>query len=219
MLVVVTSAALTCAGEYGQCGGDGWDGQHCCAGIDCEEKDEYYSQCIPRPKATPATIAERAVVTSAGDASAAGIWSGSLERGAAALEGMPFSLDVSIGILSVSHSAQPTVQVIRNPGGGTSKCCKQHRVAAGARVHGNAVQVRLEPRTPAQIDGWSSRNGARVYLASTPSRSGAPLAKRLPDVEYVGWDLIGKRLEFTIDLSAASCGCVRMRSRLDLTPT
>ena len=64
MLAIAASSAFACATDYGQCGGDGWDGQRCCAGNECQEKDEYYSQCIPIPKAAAVAAAQRPVVTS-----------------------------------------------------------------------------------------------------------------------------------------------------------
>lgn len=195
MFAGIAAAVLSCARDYGQCGGDGWDGQHCCAGSEaCEEKDEYYSQCLPKAEVTTAMAAQRPVVTSVNLASA-GSWSAQLQRSAEALAALPWSRDVSVGLLEVSNPVEPSVQIVRNPGGGTSHCCKQHPIAAGARVAGTALQVQLEPRSASQIDAWSSRNGARVYFGSTPSRNGQPLAKRIADVEYVGWDLVGKRLE------------------------
>lgn len=36
-----------CAKAYGQCGGDNWNGQKCCPGTACQEKSQYYSQCLP----------------------------------------------------------------------------------------------------------------------------------------------------------------------------
>ena len=142
------------------------------------------------------------------------------------------------------------VQAIRNPGGGTSDCCSMHPVAAAARAYGRALQVRLEPRTTTGVEEWSSRNGARVYLAAlTPRPNGydrippripdpaiarpadwddeddgvweAPIianpsyrgpnwdgrAASLDEVEYVAWNLLGRTLAFTIDLSQAACGC------------
>lgn len=208
MLCIAASSVLGCASDYGQCGGDGWDGQRCCAGNECQTKDEYYSQCIPVPKANTATAtAQRTVITSV-NLDTAGEHGERLQAAAADLEASAaWSHEVSVGLLEVAHPLERPVQVIRNTGGGTSRCCKQHPVAAGARVHGSALQVQLEPRTPKQIDAWSSRNGARVYLASSPSSSGQARARHFGEVEYVAWDLLDKRLEFTIDLSAAACGC------------
>ena len=206
MLAIAASSTFACATDYGQCGGDGWDGQRCCAGTECQEKDEYYSQCIPIPKAAAVAAAQRPVVTSI-NLDTPGYYSDRLQKATAELEAAAWSHDVSVGLLEVSHPLESSVQVVRNTGGGSSKCCKQHPVAAAARVHGSALQVQLEPRSPAQVDAWSSRNGARVYLASTPSRNGQARARHFSEVEYVAWDLLGKRLEFTIDLSAAGCGC------------
>lgn len=37
----------TCAAEFGQCGGSGWDGATCCeAGSSCVKQNEFYSQCL-----------------------------------------------------------------------------------------------------------------------------------------------------------------------------
>ena len=36
-----------CATAYDQCGGDNWDGRHCCPGTVCQVQSEYYSQCHP----------------------------------------------------------------------------------------------------------------------------------------------------------------------------
>ena len=38
---------MSCAKAYGQCGGDNWNGAHCCPGTSCEVQSEYYSQCHP----------------------------------------------------------------------------------------------------------------------------------------------------------------------------
>jgi len=45
----VAVASDDCAEEYGQCGGQGWDGATCCdsPGSDCVAQNEYYSQCLP----------------------------------------------------------------------------------------------------------------------------------------------------------------------------
>lgn len=200
-----------CAPAYGKCGGDGWNGADCCAGNVCDEKDEFYSQCIPAPKVTgggggAGAAARRPVVTSV-DLASSGYWSGLLEASRSELSAVPWSWDVSVGLLDVSHALEPSVQVVRNPGGGTSTCCSMHPVAAAARVHGSALQVQLEQRSAGQVSAWDSRNGARVYLASLGSAGGGALSKRITEVDYVGWDLIGKTLEFTIDLSNAECGC------------
>ena len=66
-------------------------------------------------------------------------------------------------------------------------------IAAAARVLGGTIQVKLEPRTTEQKDEWSSRNGARIYLAapsaeppsyaSTPSQIPDPAVQRPPE-----WD-------------------------------
>ena len=216
MLPIFCAAALGkvpwvhCAPAYGKCGGDGWNGAGCCVGNVCEEKDEFYSQCIPAPKVTGGgggvgADARRPVVTSV-DLASSGLWSGLLEASRLELSAVPWSRAVSVGLLDVSHAHEPSVQVVRNPGGGTSKCCSMHKVAAAARSNGPALQVQLEPRSNGQVSAWDSRNGARVYLASLAPGGGA-LSKRISDVEYVGWDLIGKTLEFTIDLSNAECGC------------
>ncbi|CAM9742424.1 unnamed protein product, partial [Ectocarpus sp. 13 AM-2016] len=37
-----------CAGEWGQCGGNQWQGPTCCEeGNDCVVGNEWYHQCIP----------------------------------------------------------------------------------------------------------------------------------------------------------------------------
>ena len=242
-----------CAPAYAQCGGDRWDGRDCCKGNFCEEKDAFYAQCLPeaeKPIIGPTAgggSGGSGVVTSVDHAAAK--WSSLLKESVADLEAaVRWSLAVSVGVLDVSHAQQSTVQIVRNPGGGTSKCCKQHPIAAAARAKGAAVQVQLEPRTMQQQAEWSSRNGARIceayphpqpcahcacsqelewlytYSSFTPltvhqSLScvcvctdladvvGESLATRIHDVEYVGWTLLGKTLAFTIDLSAAACGC------------
>uniref|UniRef100_A0A7S2E5V8 cellulose 1,4-beta-cellobiosidase (non-reducing end) n=1 Tax=Haptolina brevifila TaxID=156173 RepID=A0A7S2E5V8_9EUKA len=89
--------------------------------------------------------------------------------------------------------------VVRNTGGGTSNCCKEHPIAAGALVdHGSgAISLELQPRNNQQ-----GRNGARAYLADTCDEG------RYDHSAYAAWDLLGRSLSFTVDLSSADCGCV-----------
>lgn len=35
-----------CAKEFGQCGGDNWNGAKCCPGTTCHTQSQFYSQCI-----------------------------------------------------------------------------------------------------------------------------------------------------------------------------
>lgn len=46
--------AAVCAKEFSQCGGKGYQGPKCCAGLTCQYHNEYYSQCLtPTPSAVP----------------------------------------------------------------------------------------------------------------------------------------------------------------------
>ena len=40
------STNVPCAGAYGQCGGDKWNGAKCCPGTVCHHESIYYSQCL-----------------------------------------------------------------------------------------------------------------------------------------------------------------------------
>ena len=136
----------------------------------------------------------------------------------------PFGMDkaawsygVCSGRLRVSASLSSghvgAVRVVRNTGGGTSYCCSQYKVAAPVRVLGPAVQLRLLPRSLAKQNAVastsSSRNGARIYFAEDHggAASNLPACKSHSDVSYSGWSLLGREISFTIDLSAAECGC------------
>ena len=121
-----------CAPDWLQCGGDSWNGASCCEGLVCHRKDEHYSQCLPEavPAAAweeqPAALApKRPRFCRHGDCATAGgtDWSGALEAGAAAIEAIPWSHAVSVGLVDVIHPNERQVQVVRNPGGGTSQCC------------------------------------------------------------------------------------------------
>ena len=59
----------------------------------------------------------------------------------------------------------------------------------------------LEPRSAQQRAQWSSRNGARVYFADAAGECVSGQAA------HSAWSLLGKTLAFTVDLSAADCGC------------
>lgn len=246
-----------CAAAYSQCGGDHWVGFRCCPASKCREKDAHYSQCVPlgHPAPWEQQVEEHDAANAAPRRQrvAAGItWAQSLANEARALSDMPWRVDVSAGVLDVAlpAGAMSQVQVVRNPGGGTSRCCSMHPIAAAARANGHALQVRLEPRTNHEKEAWVSRNGARVYLASllpeptwfaslpatipdphatrpvewddaddgiwqvpliaNPLYTGDvwdPLVRDIHKAQYVAWGLLGKSIAFTVDLSAAACGC------------
>lgn len=253
---------MACAPDWMQCGGDSWNHLDCCEGSSCHVKDDHYSQCIPDGAFSAAW--EPAATAAAGDANrpqycqhsacsvAAGTdWAQQLVLSVGELEQKPWTRDISVGLMQVAlPDGVRKVQVIRNPGGGTSTCCSMHPVAAAARVAGHSLQARLEPRTSQQKDEWASRNGARVYLAAptpapseyerVPSHIPDPrvvrppewddeddgvwdpplvpnpayrgpvwdgLASTVDEVKYVAWELLDRTLAFTVDLSAASCGC------------
>lgn len=168
--------------------------------------------------ATTASSERPAVVASAPPDRTAELqrYSTALTTAASHLSTAPWSTNLCVGLLRVTHAEATAVRVIRNPGGGTSRCCSMHPIAAGARVHDSTVQVRLEPRTSHAASAWESRNGARVYLATAPPAEQTALtsgggavcgASRIPDVKYTAWPLLGRTLAFTVDLSSAGCGC------------
>ena len=107
--------------------------------------------------------------------------------------------DTCVAATSISVDGAPrSVHIVRNAGGGTSRCCRHWPVAAPARVDSDgAVELMLEPR-PA---GRSNRNGARVYLADACTEGGYS-----PSM-YASFALLGKTLAFTVDLSTSFCGC------------
>ena len=184
---------MSCAPAWLQCGGDSWNGAACCEDAECHEKDEHYSQCIPKDsqmvaawESQPASAAPQYCQHIECSFAGGTDWTRALQSALVVLEEKaPWSQEVSVGVLQVTHWSEPRllVQAIRNPGGGTSDCCSMHPVAAAARAYGTALQVRLEPRTTAEIDQWSSRNGARVYLAAlTPRPSDYDrIPPRIPD--------------------------------------
>ena len=97
--------------------------------------------------------------------------------------------------------------LIRNMGAGPdSPCCGHHPVAAAARIsdatHG-ALQLRMEGAGDgADANGRTSRRSARVYFAEH-CVADAPFNPQA----YSAVNYLGKTLAFTVDLSAAACGC------------
>lgn len=85
------------------------------------------------------------------------------------------------------------MQVVRNSG--CSGC--PHTTAAAVTVKDGAIQLALEPLTSSE----SSRNGARAYLARSCTEGAYNHSA------YAALALLGKTLSFTVDLSAAGCGC------------
>ena len=78
--------------------------------------------------------------------------------------------------------------------------------------HSDAWSYEISGAGSAEINGVYSRqkdgarrNGARVYLAKDQGASAACTSH--DEVEYSAWELLGRELSFTIDLSAAECGC------------
>ena len=106
-----------------------------------------------------------------------------------------------VGTLAFDHkgSAKGSVELVRNPGGGSSNCCSMYPEAAPARVAGRQFDLRLFPRE----NGWvSARNGARVYTADSCTEGDFADGTR-----YSALQLIGKTLSVDVDLSAVECGC------------
>ena len=108
---------------------------------------------------------------------------------------MTWSHDMCVGTISTRNIGEP--HIVRNLGGGTSDCCRDHPIAAGARVvHKNGIELELQPR-----GGKAVRNGARIYLADRCSEG------RYDPTAYSAFSLLGRTLSFTVDLKAAGCGC------------
>ena len=140
-------------------------------------------------------------------------WLGALRLHTTAFDDVPWSYGTtSIGAMRVSAHHGRTVSIVRNPGGGSAKCCKHYPVAAPARVLGHALQLRLLPREADTVRDQQglprlpSRNSARVYFSDPLLPPSLPPAT-YGEVPYAAWHLLGKRLAFTVDLSAAGCGC------------
>jgi cellulose 1,4-beta-cellobiosidase len=54
-----------CAGQWAQCGGNGWQGASCCAsGSNCVKQNDWYSQCIPGAAVTTTTSSTSSKATS-----------------------------------------------------------------------------------------------------------------------------------------------------------
>ena len=85
----------------------------------------------------------------------------------------------------------------RNVGGGLASCCAMHPVTAPSRASGSSLQVSLLPLE----QGKKTRNGGRVYLADYCGEHPQP-------EHYAAVPLVGRTLSVTVDLSAATCGCV-----------
>ena len=144
-----------CAPDWLQCGGDSWNGASCCEGLVCHRKDKHYSQCLPESvpaaawEAQPEALApKRPRLCQHSDCSTAGAtnWSGALEAGAAAIASVPWSHEISVGLLDVLHPSERYVQVIRNPGGGTSQCCSM-RERRCRMAQQNFVHTYTNPHT------------------------------------------------------------------------
>lgn len=161
-------------------------------------------------------------------------WGAALRSYASALDGggVGWSRAACVGEIgfenrsaAVSHGSATrrrhgVVALIRNPGGGTSQCCSAHPVAAPARSLGRAAQLRLLRRDGSKP--YIPRNGARVYLADARTAGGVSTCHRANvdagrvglisslayrQVPYAAWQLLGRSLSFTVDLSQAECGC------------
>ena len=144
------------------------------------------------------------------------------------------SLSVDVSLPNREHAS--TMRVVRNTGGGTSLCCAQFPVAAPVKVSGASVQLRLLPRPQPEptseahdktlqrgrrlartsaadtaAANQAGRNGARIYFADDPARqrgaAGRCEVSSHSEVAYAGWRLLGREISFTVDLSAAECGC------------
>ena len=113
-----------------------------------------------------------------------------------------WSTATCVGDLRVANLG--SFAVVRNAGGGSSRCCSQWPEAAGARVSngGGDVEVQLKPGTRRTADGRStSRNGARVYLADSCAEGD------YASVSYAAVPLLGQTLSVSVDLSGVECGC------------
>ena len=100
--------------------------------------------------------------------------------------------DICVGSVSVKGSG--SMQVIRNTGAASSA----YQKAAPVKVENGEIKLTLEPHTD---KSKASRNGARAYLG-TSCTEGA-----YNHSAYGAWPLLGKTMSFTVDLSAAGCGC------------
>ena len=108
-----------------------------------------------------------------------------------------FHTTMCIGSVWVRNTGM--FHVVRNTGGGSSNCCRAHPVAAGAAIDQSRRSIALELQ-PLQI-GQQSRNGARIYLANDCVEG------HYKNSHYTAFDLLGRSISFTIDLSTAGCGC------------
>ena len=116
-----------------------------------------------------------------------------------------WSTATCVGDLRVANLG--SFAVVRNPGGGSSRCCSQWPEAAGARVSngGGDLEVQLLPGTRRTADGRAtSRNGARVYLADG---CGGGAEGDYAAVRYAAVPLLGRTLSVSVDLSGVECGC------------
>lgn len=102
--------------------------------------------------------------------------------------------EMCVGALNVAGISQP-VQVVRATG---CTGCPYPKAAPVTVAEGKSIQLTLEPHTDTSK---GSRNGARAYLASGCTEGSYNHSA------YAAWALLGKTLSFTVDLSAAGCGC------------
>ena len=119
-----------------------------------------------------------------------------------------WSTATCVGDLRVANLG--SFAVVRNPGGGSSRCCSQWPEAAGARVSngGGDLEVQLLPGTRRTADGRAtSRNGARVYLADGCGGGAEGDYDDYAAVRYAAVPLLGQTLSVSVDLSGVECGC------------
>ena len=188
-------------------------GQWCCDKAECRGCRICTPPPPPVPLAPPQPPSPPAPPSPPRSGTSVGMyWSAALRTYADALEGggVEWSHAACIGELQVAGGRRAVA--IRNSGA-------HPHAAAPARVLGAALQLRLLPRD--QSKPWIMRNGARVYLADPTTAMGdgatttcdranepapiSPAAYR--GMPYSAWHLLGKTLSFTVDLSAAECGC------------
>ena len=119
-----------------------------------------------------------------------------------------WSLAQCVGQLSTTGfgSGSDSLHLIRNLGAGTqSPCCGHHWESAHARISDHAAgafELRLlGVGSGTDANGRRSRRSARVYLGNECEEG------RYDPAHYARVFLLGKTLAYTVDLSAASCGC------------